>query len=49
VYETTYQLFKRRLWIKTIDQERTCVFNEIEIDNVEVAENLQLQLIEIET
>jgi energy-coupling factor transporter ATP-binding protein EcfA2 len=44
--ETTYQLFKEDYGLKTIDQERTAiVFNEIEIDNVEVAENLQLQLI----
>jgi energy-coupling factor transporter ATP-binding protein EcfA2 len=44
--DETYQLFKEDYGLKTIDQERIAiVFNEIEIDNVEVAVNLQLQLI----
>jgi energy-coupling factor transporter ATP-binding protein EcfA2 len=44
--DETYQLFKEDYGLKTIDQERIAiVFNEIEIDIVEVAENLQLQLI----
>lgn len=44
--ETTYQLFKEDYGLKTTDEEREeIVFNEIETNKDEVAENLQLQLI----